>query len=80
MGNTKIKVIVAFFAVIAMSLLAALSGMFFSHITEARAADGEGTTAAVTTVSTLADLESALTAEGDVSVCTVGSRCICHYY
>ena len=68
MGNTKIKVIVAFFAVIAMSLLAALSGMFFSHITEARAADGEGTTAAVTTVSTLADLESALTAEGDVSV------------
>ena len=68
MGNTKIKVIVAFFAVIAMSLLAALSGMFFSHITEARAADGEGTTAAVTTVSTLADLESALKAEGDVSV------------
>ncbi len=68
MGNTKIKVIVAFFAVIAISLLAALSGMFFSHITEARAADGEGTTAAVTTVSTLADLESALTAEGDVSV------------
>lgn len=68
MGNTKIKVIVAFFAVIAMSLLAALSGMFFSHITEARAADGEGTTAAVTTVSTLADLKSALTAEGDVSV------------
>ena len=68
MGNTKIKVIVAFFAVIAMSLLAALSGMFFSHITEARAADGEGTTAAVTTVSTFADLESALKAEGDVSV------------
>lgn len=68
MGNTKIKVIVAFFAVIAISLLAALSGMFFSHITEARAADGEGTTAAVTTVSTFADLESALTAEGDVSV------------
>lgn len=68
MGNTKIKVIVAFFAVIAMSLLATLSGMFFSHITEARAANGEGTTAAVTTVSTLADLESALTAEGDVSV------------
>lgn len=68
MGNTKIKVIVALFAVIAMSLLAALSGMFFSHITEARAADGEGTTAAVTTVSTLTDLESALNAEGDVSV------------